>query len=56
MSADRIERETWEEHGTVYGRVEAVEAPRRFAVRWAAVMDSQAIEPGNYIARKPAVR
>jgi uncharacterized protein YndB with AHSA1/START domain len=38
---------TWEEHGTVYGRVEAVEAPHRFAVRWAAKIGSRAIDEGN---------
>lgn len=25
---------SWREHGTVHGRVEAVERPRRFAYRW----------------------
>ena len=35
---------TWEEHGTVYGRVEAVERPSRFALRWAAQMGSRDIE------------
>jgi uncharacterized protein YndB with AHSA1/START domain len=29
---------TWEQHGTVHGRVEAVEEPHRFAVRWSAHM------------------
>ena len=38
---------TWEEHGTVYGRVEAVEAPHRFAVRWAAQIGSQALDDGK---------
>ena len=33
---------TWEEHGTVRARVEAVEPPRRFAYRWASAMD---VEP-----------
>jgi uncharacterized protein YndB with AHSA1/START domain len=38
---------TWEEHGTVYGRVEAVERPRRFAVRWAAQMGSTELDAGK---------
>src|SRR4051812_38206013 len=33
---------TWREHGTVHGRVEAVEPPHRFAWRWLAEMGSQA--------------
>jgi uncharacterized protein YndB with AHSA1/START domain len=37
---------TWEEHGTVYGRVEAVEPPRLFAVRWGARIGDQPAE-GN---------
>ena len=35
---------TWEEHGTVHGRVETVEAPHRFAVRWAARMEAPVAE------------
>jgi uncharacterized protein YndB with AHSA1/START domain len=33
---------TWREHGTVHGRVEAVEPPRRFAWRWLAQFGSKA--------------
>lgn len=33
---------TWARHGTVRGRVEAVEPPRRFAFRWLAAMRSTA--------------
>ena len=32
---------SWREHGTHYGRVEAVEPPRRFAYRWLSMIDSQ---------------
>ena len=35
---------TWQEHGTVHGRVEAVERPSRFAVRWAVQMGSEELE------------
>ena len=39
---------SWREHGTVHGRVEAVEAPRRFAWRWLSNVGSQAEPtPGN---------
>ena len=33
---------SWREHGTVYGRVEAVEPPHRFAYRWLSTVGSQA--------------
>jgi uncharacterized protein YndB with AHSA1/START domain len=32
---------TWEEYGTVHGRVVDVEAPRRFSYRWAVLRESQ---------------
>jgi uncharacterized protein YndB with AHSA1/START domain len=32
---------SWREHGTHYGRVEAVEPPRRFVYRWLAQIDAQ---------------
>jgi uncharacterized protein YndB with AHSA1/START domain len=32
---------TWEQHGTVHGRVVEVEAPRRFSYRWAVLRESQ---------------
>ena len=39
---------TWERHGTVRGRVEAVEPPRRFAWRWlTAVGATDEPRPGN---------
>src|SRR3954470_9823435 len=39
---------TWREHGTIHGRVEAVEPPHRFAYRWLSTIGSQAEpEPGN---------
>jgi uncharacterized protein YndB with AHSA1/START domain len=33
---------TWREHGTVHGRVEAVEPPHRFTWRWLTEIGSQA--------------
>jgi uncharacterized protein YndB with AHSA1/START domain len=33
---------SWREHGTFYGRVEAVEPPRRFAWRWLSTLGSRA--------------
>jgi len=39
---------SWGEHGTFYGRVEAVEPPHRFAYRWLSTIGSQAEPtPGN---------
>src|SRR3954447_15980504 len=39
---------SWREHGTIHGRVEVVEPPRRFAYRWLAAIGSQAEPtPGN---------
>jgi uncharacterized protein YndB with AHSA1/START domain len=39
---------SWREHGTVRGRVEAVEPPRRFAWRWLSSMGSdEEPTPGN---------
>lgn len=39
---------TWRQHGTFHGRVEAVEAPHRFAFRWLSAVDSRAEPaPGN---------
>jgi uncharacterized protein YndB with AHSA1/START domain len=35
----------WTEHGTVRGRVEAVEPPHRFAYRWAPFKDPAGEEP-----------
>jgi len=32
---------TWEQYGTVHGRVVDVEAPRRFSYRWAVLRESQ---------------
>ena len=32
---------TWEQHGTVHGRVVEVDAPRRFSYRWAVLRESQ---------------
>jgi uncharacterized protein YndB with AHSA1/START domain len=36
---------SWEQHGTVRGRVVDVEAPRRFSYRWAALPDPHGGEP-----------
>ena len=33
---------SWREHGTVHGRVEAVEPPRRVSYRWVATRESRA--------------
>jgi uncharacterized protein YndB with AHSA1/START domain len=33
---------TWREHGTVHGRVETVDPPRRFAFRWVLTTDEEA--------------
>src|SRR5215213_6387976 len=33
---------SWREHGTFYGRVEAVEPPHRFAYRWLSAIGSRA--------------
>ena len=39
---------SWREHGTFYGRVEAVEPPHRFAYRWLSTIGSRAEPtPGN---------
>ena len=39
---------SWREHGTCYGRVEAVEPPHRFAYRWLSTIGSRAEPaPGN---------
>ncbi len=39
---------SWQEHGTVHGRVEAVEPPHRFAWRWLSAAGSRAEPaPGN---------
>jgi len=35
----------WDEHGTVRARVEAVEAPHRFAYRWTAHYTEAGAEP-----------
>jgi uncharacterized protein YndB with AHSA1/START domain len=37
----------WSEHGTVRGRVEAVEPPHRFAYRWAPYKDPAGDEPAE---------
>jgi len=36
---------SWEQHGTVRGRVVDVEAPRRFSYRWAALPEPDGGEP-----------
>ena len=33
---------SWRDHGTFYGRVEAVEPPHRFAYRWLSAIESRA--------------
>ena len=38
---------SWEQHGTVRGRVVDVEAPRRFSYRWAVLRESQGSEPAE---------
>jgi uncharacterized protein YndB with AHSA1/START domain len=39
---------SWREHGTVHGRVEAIDPPHRFAWRWLSKAGSQAEPtPGN---------
>src|SRR5688500_11773821 len=39
---------SWREHGTVHGRVEAVEPPHRFVWRWLAAVGAQEEpHPGN---------
>jgi uncharacterized protein YndB with AHSA1/START domain len=39
---------SWRDHGTIHGRVEAVEPPRRVAYRWLSAVGSQAEPtPGN---------
>ncbi len=37
----------WAEHGTARGRIEAVEAPRLFAFRWAPFKDPAGIDPSE---------
>jgi uncharacterized protein YndB with AHSA1/START domain len=36
---------SWEQHGTVRGRVVDVEAPRRFSYRWAVLREPHGSEP-----------
>ena len=36
---------SWEQHGTVRGRVVDVDAPRRFSYRWAVLRESHGGEP-----------
>ena len=38
---------SWEQHGTVRGRVVDVEAPRRFSYRWAVLRESFDSEPAE---------
>jgi uncharacterized protein YndB with AHSA1/START domain len=37
----------WQEHGTVHGRVETIDPPRRFAYRWLTSGDVEEATPGN---------
>jgi uncharacterized protein YndB with AHSA1/START domain len=37
----------WTEHGTVHGRVEAVEAPTRFMFRWGSAPGAGAVQAGD---------
>jgi uncharacterized protein YndB with AHSA1/START domain len=40
-------RLSWEQYGTVRGRVVDVEAPRRFSYRWAVLREPQDAEPAE---------